>query len=166
VVGRVGVWVRKRDVEVLKLRVVELEGEVARAKRLGREAYDRANRRALADAKRFESLTDKFLELAKRPPLVVQPPDTASIVKEAVEGVAHVLNGWIQVNPPQQAQVVLGMDGQGLDQRAGVPNDIDVFPEWESMAPPSMATFFRPQGEYTPYVPGSGNTVPPKGGVE
>jgi hypothetical protein len=121
-----------------------------------------------ADAEqRLAEMAERF---ANRPVQVVQPPDTATIIKHTVEGIATVLNGW-RDSPPNMPTVqdMLGMDAQGLDARAGVPASLDGFvPPWEQGFPdPRQAEFVNARiGDYKPYVPGEGNMIPPKGGME
>ena len=154
-------WVRRGDWERHKTRSDQLEA-VAREVR----------RRADAE-RRLADMAERF---ANRPVQVVQPPplppmpDTAAIVKQTVEGIATVLNGWQHHPQPQPTvQTALSMDGQGLDDRAGVPQNLDEFiPPWEQGFPdPRHAEFVNARvGDYKPYIPGEGNHTQPKGGME
>ena len=136
--------------------------------RLGRcAAAYRAQMAATKHAERRElELVDRVVELANRPWQMVDPPDTAAIIKETVTGVATILNGWRDNPVSQLPEPAVSMDGQGLTGDAGV-GDTSVFvPPWE-MPPrgfpePNLAQ----NGGYPPYVPGEGRTTPPPGGVE
>lgn len=113
-------------------------------------------------------------KLSIRDPFVVPSPplpDTAAIVKEAISGVATIVNGYRDATTPVDQQLRLSFDQQGLDDRGGVPDNIDDFvPPWENMegTGPVRAGWVNPptNGAYKPYVPGEGNTIPPAGGVE
>lgn len=156
-------WVKKAEVDRLKRRSDQLERVVEQARR----AVSREVRRRADAEQRLADMAERF---ANRPIQVVQPPDTATIIKQTIEGVATVLNGW-QTNPQAmpQVQAQLSMDAQGLDDRAGVPTNVDDFiPPWEAGFPdPRRAEFVNARaGDYPAYVPGEGNTMAPKGGME
>jgi uncharacterized membrane protein YccC len=134
-----------------------------------RDAVERANTRADLAEKHAHELLQRVLDADRRPPVVIQPPPTAEIVKETINGMATVLNGWQNQPPAVQQQSPLSMDTLGFDDRAGVPENMDEFvPPWEQMGPPSRAGWVNPptNGNYTPYIPGSGNVTSPEGGVE
>jgi len=166
-------WVRKADYEALRRRSEALEGaeaELARVERLARHRIAQELRRRVDAEQRAAQMADKLVAVAQRPVQVVQPPDTAAIVRQTVEGIATVLNGW-RDNPQSQPQpqLALSMDAQGLDDRAGVPQSLEDFvPPWErDIPPPNQAEFVNARiGDYKPYIPGDGNTTPPTGGME
>lgn len=104
------------------------------------------------------TLVDRLLELAGKPPVVIPPPDTSEIIK----AVAELVNGWRTVVtdiPTPQVTFDDRVDREDIDQ---------FVPPWENMGPPSHAAWVNPpqNGQYTPYVPGAGNPVPPEGGIE
>ncbi len=160
-------------------RIAKLEADLSLLKRQSLARITQLQAKHAADLaaahKQVSDLTDKLVTLAQRPtpaPIIVDPPDTAKIVAEAINGMATVLNGWRE-NPASgsQPQVVMSMTDLGLDNRAGVPDNLDDFiPPWEDlpgMPKPGHGGFVNGTiGNYTPYVPGQGNTLPPKGGVE
>ena len=156
-------WVKRGEFERLKGRSDRLDATVEQA----RKAVAREVRRRADAEQRLSEMAERF---ANRPVQVIQPPDTASIVKQTVEGIATVLNGW-RDNPQSQPQpqLDLSMDTQGLDARGGVPTSLDDFmPPWEqNIPPPRQAEFVNARvADYKPYIPGEGNTMPPKGGME
>jgi hypothetical protein len=104
--------------------------------------------------------------LADREITVVDPPDTAAIIKETVQGVATILNGWRQNPVSQQPEPAISMDAQGLTADAGVALDIESFvPPWENM--PRSGGWYNGAGDPNrKFVAGDGVTVPPQGGVE
>lgn len=161
-----GVWVRRADLERYKSRSDSYERVVEDARR----RVDRELRLRVAAEHRTAEMADRLVALANRPVQVVAPPDTAAIVRETVEGLATVLNGWKDRPAPAPAvQTALSMDAQGLDDRAGVPQSLQTFtPPWEEGFPdPDRAGFVNATiGNYKPYVPGEGNTTAPKGGME
>jgi hypothetical protein len=156
-------WVRRGDYDRLKRRSDQLEQVIEQA----RKAVSREVRRRADAEQRLAEMAERF---ANRPIQVVQPPDTAAIVKQTVEGIATVLNGWKDTpHAMPTVQTTLSMDTQGLDDRAGVPQSVDDFmPPWEQGFPdPRRAEYVNARiGEYKPYIPGDGNTVQPKGGME
>jgi hypothetical protein len=154
-------------------RVAAVEARLERLKGLARAeiAAERGARRAVEA--RNEELVKQIAAMAQRPPHVIQPPDTAGIVQQCVEGMATILNGW-RNNPEStgtNVQMPLDLASQGLDAMAGVSRaEVDnFFPPWEEVrgAPPRSAEFVNARiGDYKPYVPGEGNISAPKGGVE
>lgn len=156
-------WVSRSEFDRLKRRSDQLEQVVNQA----RKAVAREVRRRADAEQRLAEMAERF---ANRPVQVVQPPDTAAIVKQTVEGIATVLNGWKdQPQPQPTTQTALSFDMQGLDDRAGVPQNIDDYiPPWEQGFPdPHKAEFVNARvGEYKPYIPGEGNHTQPKGGME
>ena len=159
-------WVKRGVFERYKARSEGYERVVEAARRrIAREV------RLRADAeRRAAEMAEKVVALANRPAHIVQPPDTTAIVQAAIEGMATVLNGWKDRPIPEPTvQTGLSMDMQGLDDRAGVPQSLQSFiPPWEDGFPdPSRAEFVNARlGDYTPYIPGEGNTTQPKGGME
>lgn len=168
-----GMWVRRDEFERLKAQAGQVNRVEERLAGVEQAARRRVNQllRERADAEaRAAQMAERVLELAKRPVQVIQPPDTAAIVKQTVEGIATVLNGWKDTPlASPTVQHTLSMDAQGLDDRAGVPQSLDDFvPPWElGIPPPNRGEFVNARvGNYEPYVPGQGNTAPPKGGME
>jgi len=159
-------WIKRGVYEHLKGRSDQLE----RVQEAARRAVARELRARVDAEHRAAEMADKLVALANRPVQVVQPPDTAKIVKETVEGMATVLNGW--KDQPRNEPIVqeqLSMDQYGFDARAGVPQSLEQFmPPWEeNFPPPNQAEFVNARiGDYKPYVPGEGNTTQPKGGME
>ena len=155
-------WVERRVLEGLRNDVARLESELEAAKMRAEQIVRRANDRVLAAERRTSDLAERLVDLAKRPPVIVQPPDTAAIVKETVMGMATVLNGWRE-NPSSQVtqHQILSPEDQGLDDRAGVPQDLSNFvPPWEDLGPTISPTPPVANGNYTPYVPGGGSPAP------
>lgn len=136
-----------------------------------RRLEQRANERVVDMTRTIQELTERLVTLASRPPTIVQPPDTTAIVRETIDGVATVLNGW-RTNPDsQQYSPSLQMDQQGLGADAGTREDLAEFiPPWERLGQPmpehGVMTAGPPSNGYAPYVPGAGNTAPPRGGIE
>lgn len=159
-------WVARDQFERYKARSEAYDKVVEQA----RKAVAREIRLRADAERRCSDMADKVVQLAQRPVQVIQPPDTAKIIKEAIEGMATVLNGWKDrpiVEPQTQPQ--LSMDMQGLDDRAGIPQSLQSFvPPWEDgFEPPDRAGFVNATiGNYKPYIPGEGNTTQPKGGME
>lgn len=165
-------WVKRADWAVLqaensrlRAHLTTIEDSLERTRRSARAEIQAADKRA-AD------FAEKLLDAARKPPIVVPPPDTAGIIRETIEGLATVLNGW-RSNEVSQAQTVapLSMEDQGLDATAGLRDrDItDFVPPWERVPdtpPPSHGGWIGAEQGYTPYVPGAGNSVQPAGGVE
>jgi hypothetical protein len=88
-----------------------------------------------ADRTEREGLLDRVMQLAARPPVVVQPVDTVPIVNATVEGMTKLMYGYQQAFPqPVDTQAdEMSMDRQGLDNRGGVKEgefmpDIEVDP--------------------------------------
>lgn len=159
-------WVDRAEFERYKARSEAYERVVEGARRrIAREL-----RLRVEAERRASEMAEKVVALANRPAHVIQPPDTAKIVKEAIEGMATVLNGWKdRPIPDATVQMPLSMEQQGLDDRAGIPQSLQSFiPPWEDGFPdPSRAEFVNAAvGNYKPYIPGEGNTTQPKGGME
>lgn len=105
------------------------------------------------------TLVDRLLDLAGKPPVVIQPPDTSEIIK----AVAELVNGWRTVADTQPVPQL------GFDDTVDRERIEEFVPPWEQMGDVvARAGWINPpnNGAYTPYVPGAGNVVPPEGGVE
>jgi len=158
------VWVRKEELAGLYRDVSDLRRQLAEAKMRVTEA----NVKAVAADSHASRLVERVLAFAGREPTVLSPPDASQVVRETLEGVATVLNGWRgAVGPPDAPQLQ-------FDDRTNSVGVGEFVPPWEQMGPlpplppPAHASWVNPptNGNYTPYVPGAGNLTPPEGGVE